>query len=378
VFDTLIVGAGPAGLSAAAECEGRTLLVEQGLAAAARDRRSPRDVLCGVGGAGLFSDGKHSFFPAATALWQLPEVEDAFAATARFLRRYGIEAGELPRAPAPDVASGPKLYPSIYASLADRFRMIDELWRGERRAGAEVVDAGRAGDELVLALRDGEELRARRVIVATGRWSPAWIRPWLEALGARYRHQRVELGVRLELPASAELFARLPGVDGKLRFALPDCEIRTFCTCRDGEVVIGEAHGLRAFSGRADGPPTGASNVGLVVRTTAAHAGEPLALDVGPPRSFALADWAEHAPRVFAPRARALLEIALDRLRAFAPGIEAARVYAPAIEGVGEYPLDDGALRVAPGVHVAGDACGRFRGIVAAMVSGRYAARRSA
>ena len=58
------------------------------------------------------------------------------------------------------------------------------------------------------------------------------------------------------------------GADGKLRFLESDCEIRTVCTCRDGEVVLGEAHGLSAWSGRADGAPTGRSNVGLVVRTS--------------------------------------------------------------------------------------------------------------
>jgi hypothetical protein len=43
---------------------------------------------------------------------------------------------------------------------------------------------------------------------------------------------------------------------------------------------------------------------------------------------------------------------------------------------VGDYPVDDGALQVAPGVWVVGDAVGRFRGIVASMISGRYVAAR--
>lgn len=51
-------------------------------------------------------------------------------------------------------------------------------------------------------------------------------------------------------------------------------------------------------------------------------------------------------------------------------------VFSPCIEGVGDFPVDGGALEVAPGVRVAGDLTGRFRGIVASMVSGRYAALR--
>ena len=50
------------------------------------------------------------------------------------------------------------------------------------------------------------------------------------------------------------------------------------------------------------------------------------------------------------------------------------RLHGPTIEGVGDYPATLPSLRV-PGapVHVVGDASGKFRGIVAAMVSGYYA-----
>jgi len=36
------------------------------------------------------------------------------------------------------------------------------------------------------------------------------------------------------------------------------------------------------------------------------------------------------------------------------------------------YPVATDDLVLAPGVLVAGDACGRFRGLVASMASGRY------
>jgi uncharacterized protein len=119
-FDTVVIGAGPGGLSAAAELEGRCLLVEQGPPAEARDRNRPRDLCSGVGGAGLFSDGKHSFFPSATALWSLPDqatLGQAFERTGALLRRFGVEAGPLPDGVPPPSAPGawqPKEYRSIY------------------------------------------------------------------------------------------------------------------------------------------------------------------------------------------------------------------------------------------------------------------------
>lgn len=387
-LDSVVIGAGPAGLSAAAElsAHGDCLLLDEGAPAAQRDRHDPHDLLAGIGGAGLFSDGKHSFYPAATALWALPDREalaGAFAATAALLRDFAVDAGPLPE-PTPDaIAPGgwqPKRYPSIYLPLCDRLAIIERLAAASApRTHARVIDARRDGDTIVVAL-DDETVRARRLIVAGGRWAARAMRPWLSTLGARYAFSRVELGVRLELPATAPLFAALPGVDGKLRFVDDEAqiEIRTFCTCRNGEVLRGEAGGLRAFSGRADGPPTGRSNVGLVVRSRDPRVGDAVmrALAAGATASFPIDDGSVDrlTPIVGEVGAR-LLDRALGHLWAFAD-LTGATVHAPAIEGVGDYPVDDGDLRIAPGVWIAGDAGGRFRGIVAAMISGRYAARR--
>ena len=77
-FDVVVVGAGPAGLSVAHGLRGsglKVLLVEEGRACIERDRDSQTDVPSGVGGAGLFSDGKFSFYPSATRLWTLPRPE---------------------------------------------------------------------------------------------------------------------------------------------------------------------------------------------------------------------------------------------------------------------------------------------------------------
>ncbi|HEU4406074.1 MAG TPA: FAD-binding protein [Polyangiaceae bacterium] len=401
-FDAVVIGAGPAGLSAAAELAagGRCLVLERGPPAGRRDRGSPDDLLSGVGGAGLFSDGKHSFFPATTALWALPDraaLAAAFERSAALLRRHGVAPVAPPVAPpaAPPPAPGawrPKDYPSLYVPFGERLAMIDALWAagGERWHGATALAAGRAGAEIVVRVGRGgghEEVRCARLVVATGRWSPRWLRPWLEGLGASFGFRRVEFGVRIEAPAGSSLFARLPGVDGKLRFVEPDApvEARTFCTCREGEVVFGRAAGMGAFSGRADGPKTGRSNVGLLVRTDDPALGRDVEAHVyrATPAAFDLGEWLARGAGLLAPTfgeagARAIFR-AILRLLDVAPGLraEGARVYAPCVEGVGDYPLDDGSLGVADGVWVAGDACGRFRGIVAGLVSGRYAALRA-
>ncbi len=400
IFDAVVVGAGPAGLSAAGELSrrGLVLLIEQGGPTSFRRREVPEEVLSGVGGAGLFSDGKHSFFPSAQALWTLPDREAlalAFSQTAALLRRHGVEAGPLPASTTTTKPSAgtwhEKRYPALYAPFDRRLRCIEELlaqaqetWTkarivGARREGCLInVDIDRQGRQ--------EQVSTRAVVVATGRWSPRWIRPWLEELGAAYAFGRVEFGVRLETAASAELFALLPGVDGKLRFVDDDgTEFRTFCTCRQGRVLLGRAGGLAAFSGHADGPPSGRSSVGLLVRSTSSSLGSELdrLLPAAVPRTLPLQAWrsggAPHLASVFGEQGAGLLWRALQHLLAWAPALaddDDVLVHVPCIEGVGAYPVDDGSLQVAPGVWVVGDACGRFRGIVASMISGRYAAAR--
>src|SRR4051812_44545450 len=77
-YEVFIVGAGPAGLTTAMAVQSNStnfLLIDEGIEHTKRDRYSPEDVVSGVGGAGLFSDGKYSFYPASTNLWNLQDQE---------------------------------------------------------------------------------------------------------------------------------------------------------------------------------------------------------------------------------------------------------------------------------------------------------------
>lgn len=58
----------------------RVALLELGKSVTNRGRHVPADLVTGVGGAGLFSDGKFSFFPSASNLWRLAHREDVRAA----------------------------------------------------------------------------------------------------------------------------------------------------------------------------------------------------------------------------------------------------------------------------------------------------------
>src|SRR4051794_26248347 len=96
----VVVGCGPAGLAAARIAQAaapgvRWVALESGGPLPGRQRNDPHDVVAGVGGAGLYSDGKFSFYPAATALWQLPDRE-------RLARAYAWVGSLLAAAAGPD------------------------------------------------------------------------------------------------------------------------------------------------------------------------------------------------------------------------------------------------------------------------------------
>jgi hypothetical protein len=390
--EMIVIGAGPAGLAAgvAALDRGRSVLVlERGTSAARRDRNRPEDLVCGVGGAGLYSDGKFSFAPSATRLWTLEPpsaLREAYGWAAERLREGGVEPPELPQQQTADPrqTGAIKAYPSQYMTLEARERLIGTL---ERRLGAElIIDADAWLSSEAGAVRadwDGGLARASTAVIASGRFGP------LRDVGGPSTFRRVEVGMRVEqdaarFPLDAEPVAALLDPKWIRRSADGRVEWRTFCCCRHGEVIETRFAGLTTVSGRADGPSTDRSNFGLNVRfLDAGEASDALARAQLAAREQPLRIGAAELledPGASAVAQRLGRMIALDLaagLEAFAEDLKAdvseAVLYLPALEGVGYYPAVDSTLKVAPGIWAAGDATGVFRGLVPALVSGRLA-----
>jgi uncharacterized protein len=395
-----IVGCGPSGMAAANACQQagvEFVLLEEGRPASQRARDDPRDAVSGVGGAGLFSDGKFSFFPSATDLWTLEDralLARSWAWTRGVLERHGLEVPGLPETLPPPPTSGFKPYPSLYMDLSRRGELIGELFApvAERaRLGTWVEGLRFRGGQAELAIvgPDGRTtLRAQRVVCAGGRFFPLLLarQPELPQV-----FRRLEVGVRIEGPADhpffAEMVQRGGSIDPKLLLAGRDDATtwRTFCCCRDGEALETVAYDLRSYSGRADGPPTGRSNVGFNVRFLTPQAAAPTCLDElrrAPRLRIPLAD-ALASPRglsaTFGDSAASALHEGLGRLRQVVPELAGPlELLGPAVEGVGYYPLTHDLLVPGLPVAVAGDATGRFRGLVAALVSGAYVGAREA
>lgn len=391
-----IVGAGPAGLMAAVSARVlHPLVLEAGRDLANRDERLRSDLAGGVGGAGLYSDGKFSFRPSATNLWSLNPrlLEEAEASVGRLLAEGGLA---LPATSLETQATrrnnhSEKQYPSVYMSFDHRLRMIRRMATSAGRvitqARVERIRASLDGWELAVS---GETIRSQGVILASGRFGPLLLQD--SELKRSLKPRRLEVGLRIQQPTDQFFLRSHPQLDPKLlwRDDLGKNEWRTFCCCRDGLIETTESEGLLTVSGRGDCPPTGSSNVGFNLRITDPEEVGRLWPDLRAklrlgqePTSVPLARFLAESPPTN-PYTRFLGEEVVARLIAGVRMLVAdfgteqlrlAQVVGPAVEGVGQYPVHDSTLEAHGRLWVAGDISGDFRGLTAALVSGFLAGR---
>jgi uncharacterized protein len=408
--DVLIIGGGPAGLAAGHACASQGLsfqLIELGTLLEKRSHAVASDLGHGIGGAGLYSDGKLSFFPSATQLWKLHPQNDVRKSFEWLKTMFAREAVDLPDYPysldPPSLALNSqhgftqKQYPSIYASLSSRQRLIASLQLPlvnniqERVVVTSLSLAGGKCEANLLRLHDNESQvwSAKSVILASGRFGPLLVQSSNEIAGV---FRRLEIGVRIEQPSSKFFLSQQHQLDPKfiLRNELNNLEWRTFCCCRNGEVVSIRHQDIVAVSGRSDVAQTGRSNVGYHVR----FLDEKTALSIWPqllerlrstsqaiqtPLATILsADKPEETPigKLFGPEVTAaVVSGMLELMKEFGlTSFSDAVLHAPALEGLATYPHFNSSLQLQDDpIWGAGDITGLFRGLVAALVSGYFA-----
>ena len=378
------------------------VVIERGRSLYERARYDPNDIANGVGGAGLFSDGKFSFYPSATRLWRLEPQEELRAAyewVGRILRAGSVEAPSFPTNfsdPAPLGTFGSKDYKSIYMPLQSRFAMIREL---ENRlgdtlhSGTSLTRVSATQSQIMASLLNANERTElfRAAIFATGRLGPLLLHQAFGDSNTAFR--RFEVGVRIRQPAQEFFLRDEPMLDPKRIWRSRDelREWRTFCCCKNGEIVPVRADGIVSVSGRSDVPPTGLSSVGLHLRiyepNMAAAVWAPfldrvkcLELPIREPLDIFLKQPARSQLNVlFGSELAEHLREGLERvIETYSIERTNAELHGPTVEGTLYYPSVDDTLRLARlPVWVAGDASGLFRGITAALVSGYFAAIRT-
>jgi uncharacterized FAD-dependent dehydrogenase len=385
-YECVVVGAGPAGLAYASSLQEKNsvLVLDLGKPVKERHRDNPEECVTGAGGAGLFSDGKFSFYPSGTHIWEQEEapLREAYRRLEKDLSPFST-IPPFPRIERSDPCQSVsaqwslKPYESIYLSLDRRLQLIQHLADQcfQILYETEFLEYKKLGDGSydiqILHLQSGakESILAKRIVLAGGRFLPLF-------LPCARQFRRYEFGFRVEGPS--HLFEKPALIDPKyiVDLGLKGVECRTFCWCTNGEVVPTRFKHIETYSGRADGSATNKSNFGFNFRIKdpdLCSRDDFQAMLALKPYRVKFKDLGK-ALQLFPAPIQTIIKLGAEALRTQFPKLDDNEVelQGPTLEGVGDYPdlSDSFHLKQDPGISVIGDCSGLYRGIVASMLSG--------
>lgn len=273
-FDVIIVGCGPAGLFAAyhlsRHSDLKVLMVDKGKASERRkcpmtdniqcQRCKPCNILCGMGGAGLFSDGKlnyiaklgktdlSQFMPMAQAQQLIDETESIFNA-------FGMDGPVFPTdmAAAESIRKTAKRHgidlliirqkhlgsdrlPGHISAMAENIRQAGVVIHTSEEVRDLIVEKGRACG----IVTNRKSYSAPCVILAPGRAGADWMGRLADQYRLGLRQRGIEVGIRVEV--HNDILQDLCGIIYDPTFFIQtakyDDQTRTFCTNQGGYVAI--------------------------------------------------------------------------------------------------------------------------------------------
>ena len=396
-YDVIVIGLGPAGIMATLTLSQkgyRVLAIDRGKTYQMRDPQIPYDVANGFGGAGLFSDGKLSFFPAASNLWanlDKTEVKKAYLMLEEELKKIGYLIPQWKnnwtvRRRENKISKKVKRYRTQYFDrrTCDRFiqHVYDQL-SDKILLEREVILVNKNAEGVYQVFLDTPTdipLTSKAVILATGKVGNG-IMDLFENVSFK-THVRYEGGVRVETDCHNFKPYDLKQIDYKYIETFPDkVEFRTFCCCKDGQVLESDYLNNVSFNGSITPHSTGRSNIGLTVRVE--DESNPIAIEIKECFNrqeefvFDYNEKYDHNREFLI--GNTFDDIMFDRLKLIIKSKAArykTKIYGPEIEYFGSYPeVMWESLRISnEKMWVAGDLSAKFRGIIAALISGIYAA----
>lgn len=231
--------------------------------------------MCGFGGAGAFSDGKFNFttafggwltdFMPAEDVMQLIDYVDSInvdhGATTQVFSTTTPEAKALQRRA---LAHDLHLLQARCKHLGteNNLRILQNIYEGlkdklEFRFNTPVDKIERTDGGYRLLLTKGGEVNTKRLIAAPGRSGAEWFSSQCKDLGIELVNNQVDIGVRVEVPAT--VFEHITDVvyESKLVYRTKQYgdQVRTFCMNPYGHVVAENVEGINTVNGHSYADP---------------------------------------------------------------------------------------------------------------------------
>ena len=285
-YDIVVVGAGAGGVFLTYElcrknCPAKVLVLEKGTPLEKRIcpikegktekcvKCSPCRIMHGYGGAGTLSDGKynittrfggdlHKYVGEEQAMELMEYVDDV-------LTGFGGGDAKLYSTGNSDLKTT-ALQHNLHLLDAkvrhlgtDRNRQIlEKLYdytrdRIETRFNTSADDIEKTEDGFLVTTDKGDRILCRDLVLASGRSGSRWISAICAKLGIKTMSNRVDIGVRVELPA--EIFKHITDevYESKLVYKTEQYNdvVRTFCMNPYGEVVAENTNGIITVNGHS-------------------------------------------------------------------------------------------------------------------------------